>query len=115
MVISKRLWTKAQSDLLIRGRKWNASDWTASDDRVRGGKSESHLEIKSSASVAKFKGTLDIKTLGGAGFASQRTTGDERSWDLSKYDGIELKIVKADCESITAPTAVVHSELTSSC
>jgi hypothetical protein len=36
--------------------------------------------------------------LGGAGFASQRTTGDDVSWDLSGYDGIQLKIdtTKAD-------------------
>jgi len=33
---------------------------------------------------------LDIKTLGGAGFASQRTTGEDRQWNLSAYHGIEL-------------------------
>lgn len=44
----------------------------------------------------EFHGNLDIKTLGGAGFASQRTTGDDRTWDLSAYDGVELKIEKAD-------------------
>lgn len=39
---------------------------------------------------------MDIKTLGGAGFASQRTSGEDQSWNLSKYDGIELCIAKAD-------------------
>src|SRR5690242_12339777 len=37
-----------------------------------------------------FYGHLDIEALGGAGFASQRTTGDDRSWDLSGYHGIEI-------------------------
>lgn len=82
-------------------RKWDADDWTASDDRVRGGKSQSYLDIESSGSVAKFNGNLDTETLGGAGFASQRTTGDDRSWDLSKYDGIELVIAKADAQRYT--------------
>lgn len=39
-----------------------------------------------------FHGTLDIKTLGGAGFASQRTTGESRHWDFARFDGIVLKI-----------------------
>ena len=45
--------------------------------------------------VARFHGTLDITALGGAGFASQRTTRDE-AWDLSGYDGVELLVVAAD-------------------
>lgn len=45
---------------------------------------------------ARFHGELDIKTLGGAGFASQRTTGVGRSWDLSDYDGIEIEVSDAD-------------------
>ena len=50
--------------------------------------------------IARFYGELDIKTLGGAGFASQRTTDDDRTWDLSDYDGIELAIVSADGKQI---------------
>ena len=46
--------------------------------------------------AAKFHGNLDITTLGGAGFASQRTTGEHRTWNLSRYDGIELVIDHAD-------------------
>ena len=46
--------------------------------------------------TAHFYGTLDIETLGGAGFASQRTTGDDRKWDLSKYAGIQLDLAKGD-------------------
>lgn len=34
--------------------------------------------------------------MGGAGFASQRTTGDDRSWDLSAYEGIHLEVGKDD-------------------
>lgn len=38
---------------------------------------------------------LDIKALGGAGFASQRTLDDDRPpprWDLSSYNGIEISL-----------------------
>lgn len=49
--------------------------------------------------VGRFHGVLDIKTLGGAGFASQRTTGENRAWDLSGYAGISLDVAAADCES----------------
>lgn len=47
--------------------------------------------------VARFYGELDIKTLGGAGFASQRTTGEDKLWDLSAYEGVMIDVVKADC------------------
>lgn len=76
---------------------WSSSDWTASDDRVRGGKSQSYLDC-SDEKLGRFHGNLDIKTLGGAGFASQRTTGEDRKWDLSKHAGIKLSIEKGDSE-----------------
>lgn len=43
------------------------------DDRLRGGSSTSHLEVVALNNElgARFHGTLDITTLGGAGFASQ--------------------------------------------
>ncbi|WRT63948.1 uncharacterized protein IL334_000875 [Kwoniella shivajii] len=69
---------------------WRFDHWRAVDDRVRGGSSISHLdEIELDSKVnlplnedetlekgnknigARFWGTLDINTLGGAGFASQ--------------------------------------------
>ncbi|KAF2157702.1 CIA30-domain-containing protein [Myriangium duriaei CBS 260.36] len=78
---------------------WRSGDWTASDDRVRGGKSESHFE--SSGEIGRFYGDLDIETLGGAGFASQRTAGDDKTWDLSEYDGIQLDITKGDDKRYT--------------
>ncbi|KAJ5668256.1 uncharacterized protein N7477_006826 [Penicillium maclennaniae] len=77
-------------------RAWDSKDWTSSDDRVRGGASHSTLTCSPSSLVAKFHGNLDITTLGGAGFASQRTTGEDRTWNLSRYDGIELVIDHAD-------------------
>lgn len=80
-------------------QEWSQDDWTASDDRVRGGKSQSYFEKTGSA--GRFYGDLDIKTLGGAGFASQRTTNDDRNWDLSKYDGLLLKVDKADGKRYT--------------
>ncbi|KAF2813201.1 CIA30-domain-containing protein [Mytilinidion resinicola] len=93
----------AEKELTLFGgsSSWNAKDWITSDDRVRGGKSQSYLECSSSS--ARFHGELDIKTLGGAGFASQRTAGDDVSWDLSGYDGIQLKLYtsKADNQRYT--------------
>ncbi|KAM3419312.1 hypothetical protein BST61_g5247 [Cercospora zeina] len=78
---------------------WHAADWVASDDRVRGGKSISHLDCTNTTGT--FRGTLDITALGGAGFASQRTTGDDREWDLSEYAGIQLYITKSDKKRYT--------------
>ena len=57
--------------------------------------------IQCSSHTATFSGTLDIKTLGGAGFASQRTTGEERHWDLTDYDGITLEIAAGDSKRYT--------------
>jgi hypothetical protein len=54
-----------------------------------------------SKSHAVFYGNLDIETLGGAGFASQQTTEDDRSWNLSDYDGISLNIADADDKKYT--------------
>ncbi|OAL50698.1 CIA30-domain-containing protein [Pyrenochaeta sp. DS3sAY3a] len=90
-----------EKNLVLFGgeRGWKAEDWTASDDRVRGGSSQSYLDI--SGAKARFYGTLDIKTLGGAGFASQRTTIDDQSWDLSTYDGIHLHLGKFDGKRYT--------------
>lgn len=51
--------------------------------------------------TAVFHGNLDTKTLGGAGFASQRTAGDDQKWDFSKYDGLVLDIVKSDEKKYT--------------
>ncbi|EOA81999.1 uncharacterized protein SETTUDRAFT_34756 [Exserohilum turcica Et28A] len=78
---------------------WNAADWTASDDTVRGGSSYSRLTIEGSS--ACFHGNLNYTTLGGAGFASQRTTGENRSWDLSAYDGIFLDLGSHDGKKYT--------------
>ncbi|KAI5467666.1 complex I intermediate-associated protein 30-domain-containing protein [Mariannaea sp. PMI_226] len=69
---------------------WDASCWTASDDRVRGGSSTSFLTVTSPES-ARFHGHLDTTTLGGAGFASQRTVG-ELELDLSAYQGLSLSL-----------------------
>ncbi|GAM86441.1 hypothetical protein ANO11243_044550 [Dothideomycetidae sp. 11243] len=82
-------------------RPWSAADWTASDDRVRGGKSQSHLETSECDAIARFHGDLDISALGGAGFASQRTTDEDRIWDLGEYDGIDIAIRKSDGKRYT--------------
>ncbi|KAK7193643.1 hypothetical protein DPSP01_000193 [Paraphaeosphaeria sporulosa] len=91
---------KDKEHVLFGGDKtWKASDWTASDDRVRGGKSQSYLEI--SGTTARFHGHLDIETLGGAGFASQRTVAEDCTWDVSHYDGILLNLGKSDGKRYT--------------
>ncbi|KAF2238191.1 CIA30-domain-containing protein [Viridothelium virens] len=82
-------------------RAWSPVDWTASDDRVRGGKSQSFFECNAFEPIARFHGELDVKTLGGAGFASQRTAGENRSWDLSDYKGIQIEIGKSDSKRYT--------------
>jgi hypothetical protein len=66
---------------------------------VRGGSSQSYLDF--SGKTANFHGTLDIKTLGGAGFASQRTVTDSDVWDLSAYSGIHLALGKTDGNKYT--------------
>ncbi|KAF4504935.1 hypothetical protein G6O67_006088 [Ophiocordyceps sinensis] len=70
---------------------WDSSLWIDSDDRVRGGASRSHLSVSERQATARFHGHLDTQTLGGAGFASQRTRG-ELSLDLSGHDGIVVAI-----------------------
>ncbi len=87
--------------LILKPRPWSPTDWTDSDDRVRGGSSYSELICDPSSPTAVFHGNLDTKTLGGAGFASQRTTGEDRNWDLSSYDGITLDIEKSDDKKYT--------------
>lgn len=82
-------------------RPWSSDDWTSSDDRVRGGSSTSNLTCSPSLSVAEFHGNLDTKTLGGAGFASQRTTCEDKEWDLSNYEGIILDIKQSDSKKYT--------------
>src|SRR6266536_3552379 len=62
---------------------------------------QSYLNCSSSGSIATFHGALDFIALGGAGFASQRTTGEDRKWNLSEYDGIELEVEKADDKQYT--------------
>jgi hypothetical protein len=59
---------------------------------VRGGKSQSYLEILSDG-TARFYGELDTKTLGGAGFASQRLN---HPWDLSRYAGLQIHVKRGD-------------------
>ncbi|KAI1309278.1 NADH:ubiquinone oxidoreductase intermediate-associated protein 30 [Xylaria venustula] len=80
---------------------WLAEHWVASDDRVRGGRSISHLDYASEASArVRFHGELDIKALGGAGFASQRSP-EQCSWDLSQFEGLNLAIHDGDGKKYT--------------
>ncbi|KAF3918137.1 hypothetical protein ABW21_db0204110 [Orbilia brochopaga] len=84
-------------ELFGGSRDWLSEQWTASDDRVRGGQSQSYLHISEKADSATFCGNLDIETLGGAGFASQRTTAAAGGpWDLSNASGLCIGIEDAD-------------------
>lgn len=49
-----------------------------------------------------FYGYLDTTTLGGAGFASQKTAKPDLNWDFSRYDGLSLTIAEADCKLFRA-------------
>lgn len=49
-----------------------------------------HIHNHTNHSHAVFTGNLDTKTLGGAGFASQRTVWDDKHWDLSSAHGVVL-------------------------
>jgi hypothetical protein len=60
---------------------------------------QSYIQLAKGGDAVQFYGNLDITALGGAGFASQRTTGEDRRWDLSAYDGMELRIKEADCNA----------------
>lgn len=53
------------------------------------------MDLSVKRNAASFHGNLDIKTLGGAGFASQRTA-DPQHWDLSTFDGIYLTVNGGD-------------------
>ena len=97
--------------LILIYRPWSKQDWTACDDRVRGGSSTSQISIKAStvghpnhpaySSSAFFHGHLDTTTLGGAGFASQRKTVNALNWHLERYDGIEITVGKTDGKRYT--------------
>ncbi|GAW13885.1 hypothetical protein ANO14919_032760 [Xylariales sp. No.14919] len=80
---------------------WHAESWVASDDRVRGGKSQSYLDHSpGSKETVRFHGELDITALGGAGFASQRSP-DPQHWDLSSFRGLRLAIKNGDGKKYT--------------
>ncbi|KPM38716.1 hypothetical protein AK830_g7841 [Neonectria ditissima] len=79
------------TDLVFR--LWDPALWIASDDTVRGGRSFSNLTI--APDTATFSGFLDKDSLGGAGFASQRTKGS-LDWDLAEWDGLLLSVALSD-------------------
>ncbi|KAI0601952.1 CIA30 family protein-like protein [Biscogniauxia sp. FL1348] len=81
-------------------RPWLEDTWVASDDRVRGGDSQSYLEPSAKTGAARFHGRLDITALGGAGFASQRSP-DGQPWDLSGYQALRLGVNQSDGKKYT--------------
>lgn len=83
---------------------WDKGIWTASDDTVRGGVSQSYLDVLEpktydnpfSHPIAKFYGRLDHEVLGGSGFATQRTIEGLPVTDLSSYDRLLVEIPYSD-------------------
>jgi len=75
---------------------WKEYDFYAVDDRVRGGKSQSHLLANKAGTTAKFYGTLDTTALKGAGFACQRTVPTEMHYDLSQHSGLTITTRNGD-------------------
>jgi hypothetical protein len=74
-------------------RGWKTTDWFAVNDQVRGGSSTSYVKVQ--IGHLTFYGHLDTSTLGGAGFASQKTIMDS-PWDLSEYQGLIVRIQQGD-------------------
>lgn len=68
------------------------SSWNC---RVRGGSSTSSLTSLEDGRRVLFHGHLDTTTLGGAGFASQRTI-PGLNWNLGGKQGLLLRISNAD-------------------
>jgi Complex I intermediate-associated protein 30 (CIA30) len=62
--------------------------WGALDDVVMGGVSESNMRFKENA--AEFSG--NVSTANSGGFASVRTRNFEPAIDLSRYEGITLRV-----------------------
>jgi complex I intermediate-associated protein 30 (CIA30) len=87
--------------LTHRGSPWDLTAWTDSDDRVRGGVSQSYLTAAPEG--VRFHGNLDTTVLGGAGFASQRTVGI-LNIDVSEYDGLVIAVADADADKRFALT-----------
>ncbi|MCU0536811.1 MAG: CIA30 family protein [Hydrococcus sp. Prado102] len=62
--------------------------WGAIDDVVMGGVSESSIKLNSDRAI--FSGNVSVANNGG--FASVRTRNFNPPWDLSSYEGIELRV-----------------------
>ena len=107
---------------LTQNRPWHLPSWRTTDDRLRGGSSHSYITAypdpsnNQNQNRARFYGTLDITTLGGAGFASQFSPSPPLSsasptssspveqdghWNLTAYPGITLAYSGGDNKTYT--------------
>ncbi|KAG0143461.1 hypothetical protein CROQUDRAFT_661165 [Cronartium quercuum f. sp. fusiforme G11] len=74
---------------------WVPGDWEEVSDTVRGGHSTAHIDLIQSgcpSAGVRFHGTLDTKTLGGAGFASETYRKQLLSFPSERYSGIVLEV-----------------------
>ncbi|CDZ97887.1 NADH:ubiquinone oxidoreductase intermediate-associated protein 30 [Phaffia rhodozyma] len=86
--------------------------WKAVDDRVRGGSSQSY--ITSVGSGVRFYGTLDINTLGGAGFASQTyifPSSDPLQLPIEIYSGLSVSLSPTPSSSSISPASPSSEEI----
>jgi hypothetical protein len=89
-VYAKQTILKKEEELFGGTRPWQLP-WKTVDDRIRGGSSQSFLELQDNNSV-KFYGTLDTTTLGGAGFCSQQFW-FQTPINASNYSGIGIRLL----------------------
>jgi Complex I intermediate-associated protein 30 (CIA30) len=99
------LWSCFFSKSILFGSNWHVNDWKTVDDRIRGGSSKSVLEQKDDFVV--FRGELDTKTLGGAGFASQVYYYD-KSIDFTQFKGICVELGEFDDDKSLALNLFNH-------
>ncbi|KAI8799654.1 complex I intermediate-associated protein 30-domain-containing protein [Cladochytrium replicatum] len=73
---------------------WHQEEWIAVNDGVRGGISQSFVNITAD-NFLRFNGNIDTTTLGGAGFASQQVTNTPYFDTLALYSYSGLAITTA--------------------
>ena len=86
--------TNKLEDILSMNSAEDLEKWQRLDDVIMGGKSSSGLELNSEGTGATWKGQLIVE---GGGFCGARTF--PAPMDLSKYDGVSLR-VKGDGQTL---------------
>ncbi|ORX96577.1 NADH:ubiquinone oxidoreductase complex I intermediate-associated protein 30 [Basidiobolus meristosporus CBS 931.73] len=88
---------------------WKSLAFTAVDDRVRGGRSQSHLTVNREGTAAVFHGHLDYTALGGAGFASQFYSKPGSPYNLREFQGLCIETEDGDGKTYAINLKTEHS------